>query len=43
MALTIPCSYYSSKDAEFRLFVRCTRYLQSVGFRGSVFYCIDNS
>ena len=43
LALVIPSPFPSSKDAEFWAFVQCTRYLQSVGFTGSVFYCIENS
>ena len=43
IAPAIPCPHHSSKDSEFWAFVQCTRYLESVGFKGSVFYCIDNS
>ena len=43
IALAIPCPHHSSKDSEFWAFVQCTRYLESVGFKGSVFFCIDNS
>ena len=43
LALAIPCPYLGSKDAEFWSFVQCTHYLQSVGFKGQAFFCIDNS
>ena len=43
VVLAIPCPYLASKDAEFWALVQCVRYLQSVGFTGSVFFCIDNS
>ena len=43
LALVIPCPFPSSKDAEFWAFVQCTSYLESVGFAGSLFHCIDNS
>ena len=41
--LAIPCPYLGSKDAGFWAFVQCVRYLQSVEFKGSVFFSIDNS
>ena len=43
LALAIACPHQGSKDAEFSAFTQCTRYLHSVAFRGSVFFCIDNS
>ena len=43
VVLAIPCPYLGSKDAEFRAFVQSVRYLQSIGFTGSVFFCIHNS
>ena len=43
IVLAISCPYLGSKDAEFWAFVQCVRYLQSIGFAGSVYFCIDNS
>ena len=43
MVLAIHCPSLGSKDAEFWAFVQCVRCFQSVGFTGSVFFCIHNS
>ena len=43
LVLSIPCPYLGSCDSEFRSFVQCVRYLESVHFRGKAFFCIDNS
>ena len=43
LGLAIPCPYHSSKNSEFLAFIQATRYLQSVGTRGTVFFCVDNA